>query len=336
MTVAYRGLPAPLAERMLQAGLFDILSAIGAGTRPRAMRYAHDHVVWPLACSRRWAARNLTRGLRPPPACHALRLRSLRRVPRRSRACAATANQHAVFATARIVAVHASGLSAYAHGRRVVSEMETTRKGPMDMNDMVDTRTTGTGLAKRVRDGFLQDRRELGPAQAADKWFAPLMDRWNGLLSRDGGGFSHEERVTLAVLATEYLSMRDALILAALREMGGGELHMLYARPHSMESAAVVTCELSRAFKDADCQPDMRRWGRATALLESVTADAPDGYEAQPMAACAYLMWMADRSTVAAVRALKALALADDCSLATLVLAAGEHGIRPAWAGRRR
>ena len=105
-----------------------------------------------------------------------------------------------------------------------------------------------------------------------------------------------------------------------------------------MESAAVVTCELSRAFKDADCQPDMRRWGggRATALLESVTADAPDGYEAQPMAACAYLMWMADRSTVAAVRALKALALDDDCSLATLVLAAGEHGIRPAWAGRRR
>ena len=237
---------------------------------------------------------------------------------------------------ARIVAVHAAGRFACAHGRRVVSEMETTRKGPMDMNDMVDTRTAGTGLAKRVRDGFRQDRRELGPEKAADKWFAPLMDRWNGLLSRDGGGFSHEERVTLAVLATEYLSMRDALILAALREMGGGELHMLYARPHSMESAAVVTCELSRAFKDADCQPDMRRWGRATALLESVTADAPDGYEAQPMAACAYLMWMADRSTVAAVRALKALALDDDCSLATLVLAAGEHGIRPAWAGRRR
>ena len=192
------------------------------------------------------------------------------------------------------------------------------------MNDMVDTRTTGTGLAERVCGGFRKDRRELGPEKAADKWFAPLMDRWNGLLSRDGGGFSHEERVTLAVLATEYLSMRDALILAALREMGGGELHMLYARPHSMESAAVVTCELSRAFKDADCQPDMRRWGRATALLESVTADAPDGYEAQPMAACAYLMWMADRSTVAAVRALKALALDDDCSLATLVLAAGE------------
>ena len=165
------------------------------------------------------------------------------------------------------------------------------------MNDMVDTRTTGTGLAERVCGGFRKDRRELGPEKAADKWFAPLMDRWNGLLSRDGGGFSHEERVTLAVLVTEYLSMRDALILAALREMGGGELHMLYARPHSMESAAVVTCELSRAFKDADCQPDMRRWGRATALLESVTADAPDGYEAQPMAACAYLMWMADRST---------------------------------------
>ena len=158
---------------MLQAGLFDILSAIGAGTRPRAMRYAHDHVVWPLACSRRWAARNLTRGLRPPPACHALRLRSLRRVPRRSRACAATANQHAVFATARIVAVHASGLSAYAHGRRVVSEMETTRKGPMDMNDMVNTRTAGTGLAERVCGGFRKDRRELGPAKAADKWFSP-------------------------------------------------------------------------------------------------------------------------------------------------------------------
>lgn len=131
------------------------------------------------------------------------------------------------------------------------------------MNDMVDTRTTGTGLAERVCGGFRKDRRELGPEKAADKWFAPLMDRWNGLLSRDGGGFSHEERVTLAVLATEYLSMRDALILAALREMGGGELHMLYARPHSMESAAVVTCELSRAFKDADCQPDMRRWGGA-------------------------------------------------------------------------
>lgn len=111
------------------------------------------------------------------------------------------------------------------------------------MNDMVDTRTTGTGLAERVCGGFRKDRRELGPEKAADKWFAPLMDRWNGLLSRDGGGFSHEERVTLAVLATEYLSMRDALILAALREMGGGELHMLYARPHSMESAAVVTCE---------------------------------------------------------------------------------------------
>ncbi|WP_214377077.1 DUF4192 family protein [Bifidobacterium colobi] len=206
----------------------------------------------------------------------------------------------------------------------------------MDMNDMVDTRTAGTGLAKRVRDGFLQDRRELGPAQAADKWFAPLMDRWNGLLSRDEGGFSHEERVTLAVLMTECLSMRDSLILASLREMGGGELHMLYAQPHSMESAAVVMRELSRAFKDAAYQPDTRRGERATALLESVTADAPDGYKAQPMASCAYLLWMADRSTAAAVRALKALALDDDCSLASLVLAASEHGIRPAWTERRR
>lgn len=33
------------------------------------------------------------------------------------------------------------------HGRRVVSEMETTWKGPMDMNDMMDTRTTGTTTA---------------------------------------------------------------------------------------------------------------------------------------------------------------------------------------------
>ncbi|GDZ19428.1 hypothetical protein HMPREF3193_01611 [Bifidobacterium breve] len=81
--------------------------------------------------------------MRPPPACHALRLRSLRR----SRACAATANQHAVSATDRIVAVHASGRFACAHGRRVVSEMETTWKGPMDMNDMMDTRTTGTATA---------------------------------------------------------------------------------------------------------------------------------------------------------------------------------------------
>ena len=50
---------APLAERMLQAGLFDILSFIGVGTWPRVMRCAHDGVVWTLACSRRWAARNL-------------------------------------------------------------------------------------------------------------------------------------------------------------------------------------------------------------------------------------------------------------------------------------
>ena len=44
---------------MLQAGLFDILSFIGVGTWPRVMRCAHDGVVWTLACSRRWAARNL-------------------------------------------------------------------------------------------------------------------------------------------------------------------------------------------------------------------------------------------------------------------------------------
>ena len=58
---------------MLQAGLFDILSFIGVGTWPRVMRCAHDGVVWTLACSRRWAARNLTRGLRPPPACDGLK-----------------------------------------------------------------------------------------------------------------------------------------------------------------------------------------------------------------------------------------------------------------------
>ncbi len=204
------------------------------------------------------------------------------------------------------------------------------------MNDMVDNRTTGTGLAERVCDEFRQDRRELGPAKAADKWFAPLMDRWNGLLSRNEGGFSHGERVTLAMLMTECLSMRDAMILASMREMDGGELHMLYAQPHSMESAAVVTRELSRAFEDAAYQPDTRRGERAMALLESVMADAPDGYEAQPMASCAYLLWIFDRSTAAAVRALKALALDDDCSLATLVLAASEHGIRPAWTERHR
>lgn len=110
------------------------------------MRCAHDRAVWPLACSRRWTERNLTRGLRPPLACHALRLRSLRR----SRACAATANQHAVSAADRIVAVHASGRFACAHGRRVVSEMETTWKGP--------------GVIRR----YLPKRSRIEPSMAAD------------------------------------------------------------------------------------------------------------------------------------------------------------------------
>lgn len=39
------------------------------------------------------------------------------------------------------------------------------------MNDMMDTRTAGTGLAERVCNEFRQDRRELGPAKAADKSF---------------------------------------------------------------------------------------------------------------------------------------------------------------------
>ena len=39
------------------------------------------------------------------------------------------------------------------------------------MNDMMDTRTTGTGLAERVCNEFRQDRRELGPAKAPDKSF---------------------------------------------------------------------------------------------------------------------------------------------------------------------
>ena len=55
--MTYRGLPAPLAERMFQARLLDILSFIGAGTRPLAMRRANDRIAWPLACSRRCAGR---------------------------------------------------------------------------------------------------------------------------------------------------------------------------------------------------------------------------------------------------------------------------------------
>lgn len=71
------------------------------------------------------------------------------------------------------------------------------------------------------------------------------------------------------------------------------------AQPHSMETVTAVARDLYRAVEDADYRPDTRRWERTMALLESVTANAPDGYVAQPMPAGMYLMWMASCSTAA-------------------------------------
>lgn len=75
----------PIAERMLQTGLRDILSSIVG--RIAALGHAlaaHDIALWPLAWLAGMGRVEADLGVRPPPACHALRLRSLCRVSRRS------------------------------------------------------------------------------------------------------------------------------------------------------------------------------------------------------------------------------------------------------------
>lgn len=58
----------------------------------------------------------------------------------------------------------------------------------------------------------------------------------------------------LSVLATECAWTCGMRVVRRVARNGGGEPYMLHARPHSVESAAVITRELFWEFKDATHQ----------------------------------------------------------------------------------
>lgn len=179
---------------------------------------------------------------------------------------------------------------------------------------------------------FRHDRRANGPRQADSDWAFVPMDEWLGHLDGGGSGMEDETLAALTVVITETLSVRDALILSLIAggECDRDDLIAMVIHAHDPSGKRHIHRLLSEGFDDPMRVPDEERCRLGVELLGDVVERAPARFAVQPLAIVAYVLWwMGDERACGA--ALRCLDLDDECTLAAIVFAAANRGIRPAW-----
>jgi hypothetical protein len=188
-------------------------------------------------------------------------------------------------------------------------------------------------------------RRQYGMQYAIEYWIDELLEDWLKWITSDSceQPQTPEDAAWLAYLAigiSEVLSIRDVLILTLLRGVTITDSHgdimnisvdmlkLLASRPHHSQQVIFMASQLDIAFQQQQGSSAVLRCRNGIAALSLMCTMVPQEYRSQALATIAYInWWLGDAAAVSYAQ--QALSLDSGCSLASIVLCALEHNIRP-------
>lgn len=187
----------------------------------------------------------------------------------------------------------------------------------------------------KLLDCFRKICHEEGVRQVCAQWVgSPLIDWLAGLdLGADGGEYTLDCLVVarLAVGINEVYAIRDALIMSMIVRPDRCPKSLIMdfvTRPHMPKVVGRMDELLNEAFDEGVDDKAERRCRAGISMLKAMIRAVPERFQVHPLAMVAYgLWWMGDDQ--AAIYALQALALDEDCSLAAIVLGAIDRGVSP-------
>ncbi|MFD0704918.1 hypothetical protein ACFQY8_04055 [Alloscardovia venturai] len=168
------------------------------------------------------------------------------------------------------------------------------------------------------------------------QWFADIPERWlEGLAQNSKCGtdiwLDSSQLSRFIVGMNAHLALRDAIILASIREVDRKNFHHLVEHPLARSSAEFVHQELDDIFHDKKYCPDFSRVDRALSLMDECITTSPYELCTALYAAQAYLLWWENYVDKALYAAAKALEIDDEYPLACITINALTHDITPAW-----
>jgi hypothetical protein len=198
--------------------------------------------------------------------------------------------------------------------------------------------TTATTTIQAAARQLTSMRREQGVKKADRAYCATPCAQWLDSLNEGRDQTSLETRQRLTAGMSISLAIRDALILSTV-DAGChfGAMLASAADGHAPSTARRMYRTLRTAFDDPLWAPDQRRVDTALDILDAMRRDLAseeNEYAAQPLAVSAYLRWWTEKPG-ALEKAMRALAVQPDTTLAAIVLTALSHDIKPAYLANR-
>lgn len=208
----------------------------------------------------------------------------------------------------------------------------------MDMTSKTTTQCqscTGTQIQNMLAS-YRACRRNLGVESADKQWMSEPIAHWcYNLLTNEEGYkvLNQSTRMVLAMGMSETLALRDAIIVSLLcpkKTLTQASIVCLSYQPHSKNSIKTMYQAIDAAFTDSTTRPDQTRCTVGMRMLTEIIDCVPKSYREQPFAIAAYIhWWLGDCEGVRYAN--QALAINEECTLASIIKFAFIHEVQPAW-----
>ncbi|TCD54836.1 hypothetical protein EJ419_01695 [Alloscardovia theropitheci] len=198
----------------------------------------------------------------------------------------------------------------------------------IDENELVQFQT-------RYKDERNAHKRDL--SLIFDVWFSQVCVVWNEALNNYDNHirWTHDQLYQLLVGLNTHLSLRDALILSAMREIPMESLITLITEPMTRNSSELVRMTLLEVFEDNSVRPDIERVMCAIHIISDLEKITPQSFSAGLLSMKAYWLWWLGRINEAWKVNMEALSIDDKYPLSRIIFSALEHDIYPAWCRER-
>ncbi|BDR54791.1 hypothetical protein KIMH_09020 [Bombiscardovia apis] len=200
-------------------------------------------------------------------------------------------------------------------------------------------KVANTQMAKLL-DTYRMNRREHGVCEADREWMREPIKLWCHEITGGQESIAADSSplMAIAVGMSETLPIRDAIIISMLcpRSMlSYKDLLRLCAEPYAQGNVQILCQSIDCAFTDPSMHPDVERCRNGLDLLDVMVTAMPDAYHEQPLAIMGYISWWLNREE-GLDYAYQALQLNPQCTLASIITTAYQHGVKPAWVKRSR